>query len=140
MPFTIPPKSFLENFKLGMYDLAIIDLLMPRMNGFDLYERLKKVDPNLTVCSMPAFESMDRDKALLEKYMAVVRQQQRQQQQQCGQWTFIRKLGEMDKVVQMVMKQLERSVSHKVSWTSRYGRRLTTFLECIGLLGCQMAR
>ena len=26
------------------YDLLIIDILMPRMNGFELYEKIKKID------------------------------------------------------------------------------------------------
>jgi DNA-binding NtrC family response regulator len=38
-----------------MYDLLIIDVLMPRMNGFELYEKIKKIDNNAKVCFISAY-------------------------------------------------------------------------------------
>jgi two-component system, OmpR family, response regulator ChvI len=38
-----------------MYDLLIIDILMPRMNGFELYERIRKIDVNAKVCFISAY-------------------------------------------------------------------------------------
>ena len=44
------------NYQLGtMYDLLIIDILMPRMNGFELYEKIKKIDHNAKVCFITAY-------------------------------------------------------------------------------------
>jgi two-component system, OmpR family, response regulator ChvI len=37
------------------YDLLIIDILMPRMNGFELYEKIKKIDSNAKVCFISAY-------------------------------------------------------------------------------------
>jgi CheY-like chemotaxis protein len=37
------------------YDLLIIDILMPRMNGFELYEKIKKIDNNAKVCFITAY-------------------------------------------------------------------------------------
>jgi two-component system, OmpR family, response regulator ChvI len=37
------------------YDLLIIDILMPRMNGFELYEKIKKIDNNAKVCFISAY-------------------------------------------------------------------------------------
>ena len=37
------------------YDLLIIDILMPRMNGFELYEKIKKIDHNAKVCFITAY-------------------------------------------------------------------------------------
>jgi CheY-like chemotaxis protein len=31
-----------NNHHRTMYDLLVIDILMPRMNGFELYEKIKK--------------------------------------------------------------------------------------------------
>jgi DNA-binding response OmpR family regulator len=36
------PKLALSSFKPGLYDLVLIDIMMPKMDGFALYERLKK--------------------------------------------------------------------------------------------------
>ena len=38
-----------------MYDLLIIDILMPKMNGFELYEKIKKIDNNAKVCFITAY-------------------------------------------------------------------------------------
>jgi DNA-binding NtrC family response regulator len=38
-----------------VYDLLIIDILMPRMNGFELYEKIKKIDHNAKVCFITAY-------------------------------------------------------------------------------------
>jgi DNA-binding response OmpR family regulator len=35
------PQLALSNFTPGTYDVALIDSLMPKMNGFDLYKKLK---------------------------------------------------------------------------------------------------
>lgn len=51
----------LENFKLGFYDLVILDIVMPGMGGFDLYEELKKLDPSINVCFLTASEQYRED-------------------------------------------------------------------------------
>ncbi|MGC2563297.1 MAG: response regulator, partial [Nitrososphaeraceae archaeon] len=35
------PLVALQNFKTNFYDLIILDIKMPKMNGFDLYEKIK---------------------------------------------------------------------------------------------------
>jgi DNA-binding NtrC family response regulator len=44
-----------NNHPRTMYDLLIIDVLMPRMNGFELYEKIKKIDNNAKVCFITAY-------------------------------------------------------------------------------------
>ena len=46
----------LTNFKPGLYDLLLLDIKMPNMNGFDLYEKMKKVDENVKTCFLTASE------------------------------------------------------------------------------------
>jgi len=36
------PQAALRNFKTGLYDLALIDMRMPVMNGFGLYNEIRK--------------------------------------------------------------------------------------------------
>src|SRR5207302_8302839 len=46
----------LKNFKAGSYDLLIIDIVMPEMDGFELYEEIRKIDNKVKVCFITAFE------------------------------------------------------------------------------------
>jgi DNA-binding response OmpR family regulator len=48
------PTLALSNFKPGLYDLLILDIKMPEINGFDLYEKMKKIDSNVRVCFLTA--------------------------------------------------------------------------------------
>jgi DNA-binding response OmpR family regulator len=50
------PELALSSFKPGLYDLIIIDIMMPKMDGFELYERLKTVEPGVKVCFLTAGE------------------------------------------------------------------------------------
>ncbi|HYT42851.1 MAG TPA: response regulator, partial [Methylomirabilota bacterium] len=44
----------LKNFKAGSYDLLIIDIVMPEMDGFSLYEEIRKIDNKVHVCFITA--------------------------------------------------------------------------------------
>jgi two-component system aerobic respiration control sensor histidine kinase ArcB len=48
------PISALENFKPGSYDLLVIDIKMSEMDGFELYDKLRKIDNNINVCFLTA--------------------------------------------------------------------------------------
>src|SRR5688500_17743711 len=50
------PSLALKSFKPGFYDLVLIDIVMPDIDGFELYERLKKIDPDVKVCFLTASE------------------------------------------------------------------------------------
>jgi DNA-binding response OmpR family regulator len=50
------PELALSSFKPGKYHLVILDIVIPKMDGFELYERLKKVDPGINVCFLTASE------------------------------------------------------------------------------------
>jgi DNA-binding response OmpR family regulator len=50
------PTLALKNFKAGSYDLLIIDIVMPHMDGFSLYEEIRKIDNKVKVCFITAFE------------------------------------------------------------------------------------
>jgi DNA-binding response OmpR family regulator len=45
----------LSNFKSNAYDLVLLDIKMPLMNGFELYKKIKKLDSKVKVCLMSAF-------------------------------------------------------------------------------------
>ena len=50
------PEMALSSYKPGLYDLVLIDIMMPKMDGFALYERIKTVDPGGKVCFLTAGE------------------------------------------------------------------------------------
>jgi DNA-binding NtrC family response regulator len=50
------PESALKSFKPDYYSLVLIDILMPKMDGFQLYESLKKIDPDVKACFLTASE------------------------------------------------------------------------------------
>jgi DNA-binding response OmpR family regulator len=50
------PQKALSNFKAGSYDIAIIDVKMHQMNGFDLYRKLRRTDNNVKYCFMTAYK------------------------------------------------------------------------------------
>ena len=50
------PELALSNFKAGWYDLLLLDILMPKMNGFELYQQLKNIDDKVKVCFITAYE------------------------------------------------------------------------------------
>jgi len=50
----IDPELVLSNFRPGLYDLVLVDIRMPKMDGFELYEQLKNIDPDLKVCFLTA--------------------------------------------------------------------------------------
>src|SRR3954466_6388876 len=50
------PQEALSKFKPGLYDLIILDIKMPQMDGFELYHEIKKKDNNANVCFLTASE------------------------------------------------------------------------------------
>lgn len=50
------PVLALKNFKTGLYDLVILDIKMPEMDGFELHRQLKKIDSAVKICFLTASE------------------------------------------------------------------------------------
>jgi DNA-binding response OmpR family regulator len=50
------PADSLKNFKPHFYDLVILDIIMPDMDGFKLYNQLRKVDPDIKILFLTASE------------------------------------------------------------------------------------
>ncbi len=50
------PVVALSDFKPNFYDLLLVDINMPRMNGFELSEKILAIDINVRVCLMSSGE------------------------------------------------------------------------------------
>jgi CheY-like chemotaxis protein len=60
------PLIALQKFRPNFYDLALLDIRMPQMNGFELSDKIENIDNKIKVCFISAYDV--KDKALREKY------------------------------------------------------------------------
>jgi DNA-binding response OmpR family regulator len=50
------PRNALSNFQTDYYDLNILDIKMPYMDGFELYTEIRKRDKYVKICFLTASE------------------------------------------------------------------------------------
>jgi DNA-binding response OmpR family regulator len=89
------PKEALSNYKPGYYDLVILDIKMPEMDGFELYHEIKKKDANAKVCFLTASE-LYYEEFRKKEYYAL------------DKGLFIRKPIDNDELVSEVQKMIEK--------------------------------
>jgi len=53
------PLESLKNFKQDFYDLVIIDIKMPKINGFELYDKFKSKDANIKALFLTALGDVE---------------------------------------------------------------------------------
>jgi CheY-like chemotaxis protein len=60
------PQNALKEYKKNTYDLVILDIKMPNMSGFELYEEIRKMDDKVKVCFLTAGEiNPDNDRDII---------------------------------------------------------------------------
>jgi two-component system, OmpR family, response regulator ChvI len=52
----INPKEASVNFKPDLYDLLLLDIKMPDLNGIEFYQRMREIDKKVKVCFITASE------------------------------------------------------------------------------------
>jgi CheY-like chemotaxis protein len=62
------PLLVLKSFKPNLYDLVVLDVMMPKMDGIELCNRLKEVDPGIKVCFLTASNEVSREKLSKDKH------------------------------------------------------------------------
>jgi DNA-binding NtrC family response regulator len=50
------PELALANFRPNTYHLLLLDINMPKMDGFKLFQHIEKKDPKARVCFVTAYE------------------------------------------------------------------------------------
>ena len=50
------PITALKSYKSNFYDLIILDTKMPKMDGFELYIKIREKDPKVKICFLTASE------------------------------------------------------------------------------------
>jgi DNA-binding response OmpR family regulator len=87
------PRIALLDFKPNFYDLLLIDINMPYMNGFQLSERILETDINVKICFMSSGE-INRD-ALREIHPSI------------SLGCFIKKPVTIDYLIDRIMQELD---------------------------------
>jgi CheY-like chemotaxis protein len=88
------PEEALSDFKPNFYDLLLVDITMPVMNGFELCEKVLLLDLNIGVCFMTAGEI--NQQAIRELYPL-----------RTMGGCFIKKPVETDHLIRQLMAELE---------------------------------
>jgi DNA-binding response OmpR family regulator len=60
----VNPQESLQNFKPGIYDLVILDIKMPQVDGFTLYKQIRRRDRKVKVCFITASEEYYKEQFL----------------------------------------------------------------------------
>ena len=55
------PILALNNYKVNFYDLVILDIKMPKINGFELYIKIREQDPKAKICFLTAITTFNED-------------------------------------------------------------------------------
>jgi DNA-binding response OmpR family regulator len=87
------PALALSEFKPHFYDLLLVDINMPHMNGFELCEKILVIDINVRICFMSSIE-INRE-GLREIYPSL------------GIGCFIRKPISMDYLLERIRSELD---------------------------------
>ena len=58
------PQHALSSLKPGKYDLVILDIRMPKIDGFELYRKMKLLDKNIDICFLTAVNDFSEYRVL----------------------------------------------------------------------------
>jgi CheY-like chemotaxis protein len=86
------PVLVSETYKSNYYDLVILDIKMPKIDGFELYDRIRQKDQNTKICFLTAsemfYESLRQARNLLGKVL--------------GEEHFIQKPAKTDQLIRRI--------------------------------------
>jgi DNA-binding response OmpR family regulator len=58
--FNDPILAF-KYYKVNFYDLVILDIKMPKMDGFELYTKIREKDPKVKICFLTAIAMFNEE-------------------------------------------------------------------------------
>jgi CheY-like chemotaxis protein len=68
------PMLALSNFRPDLYDMVLIDIMMPNVDSFKLYDKMKSIDNNLKVCFITMYDNEETYKGLRNQYPTLERE------------------------------------------------------------------
>jgi len=98
------PLQALSDFKSDIYSLVLIDYKMPKMNGFELYQEIRKVDTRVKICFITAFDIYHGEikKGLLNDLNTLHQDKEERPDAEC----FIQKPIDIDELVKRIKVEL----------------------------------
>src|SRR5882762_7591975 len=108
------PRHALQQFHRGRYDVGILDLKMPQMNGVELFQRLREKDPHIGLVILTGYPSVDSALATLKT----------------GAYDYVRKPYKMEELKKTVYRLLEEKgilLESENLINQRIGRRIKEF-------------
>ena len=55
------PITALKSYRSNFYDLVILDIKMPKMDGFELYIKIRERDPKVKICFLTAIVTFNEE-------------------------------------------------------------------------------
>ena len=55
------PILALNYYKVNFYDLVILDIKMPKMDGFELYIKIREKEPKVKICFLTAIATFNEE-------------------------------------------------------------------------------
>jgi two-component system, OmpR family, response regulator ChvI len=87
----LDPEEALRKFRKNKYEIALFDVRMPKMNGFQLYREILKIDDRVKVRFFTAFEEY--------------REEFRKAFPELDERRFIKKPARISKIAELLMKE-----------------------------------
>ena len=54
------PENAMELIKKGHFDLILLDIMMPQMNGMDMLKEIKEANPEVKIIMMTAYSTVEK--------------------------------------------------------------------------------
>ena len=96
-PYTDPVKA-LQEFRIGYYNLILLDIKMPVLNGFELCKKIREIDKTVHIVFITASE------AYYEKF-------RKEHYPELGKINYIQKPIGNDELVQIVNSIIDNSIT-----------------------------
>jgi two-component system, OmpR family, response regulator ChvI len=91
------PALALSNFKPDLYDIVMLDIKMPALNGFELCQEIRKKDKKVKICFITGFE--------------LYYDQLKKDFPKLNVGCFIKKPMEIDNLVERIREELQSGLS-----------------------------
>jgi DNA-binding NtrC family response regulator len=108
------PRNALIHVRRGKFQVGILDLKMPHMNGVELFHRLREKDPDIGLIILTGYPSVDSALATLKT----------------GAYDYLKKpykIADLKKIVYRLLTDKGFFLKHEVQINQRIGQRIKEF-------------